>query len=241
MTPYLTVAMPAYNEADNLARNLPRLTATLSTLVPSFEIIIVDDGSHDATREVALRVAANDPRIRVICHAVNSGIGAGFMTALHVARGERFILIPADLALDLADLYKYFEAAECADIVVGLRSDRRDYSAFRKLVSWANIWLIRTLFGTRLHQFNYISLYPTRCLQQMEIRYTGSAFFFAEILIRAQDLGFRLREVTIRYEPRASGRQTGANLPLILRTVRDLVHFRLTRSLGRARRRSAQP
>ncbi len=229
---FLTVGMPAYNEAVNLPRNVPRLLAKLTELGVAFELVIVDDCSRDQTLEAAEGLAAQDARVRVLRHAVNGGIGRGFVTAAQAARGEFFILIPADLALDLDELPKYFEAARSADVVVGRRSDRSDYTAFRKVVSFANIFLIRTLFGLPQRQFNYISMYRTHLLQGMTLRYTGSAFFFAEVVIKARDRGARVVEVDIAYVPRAGGAQTGANPRLIARTVRDLLHYRIARWLG---------
>lgn len=225
MSVVLSVGMPSYNEETNLRLNVPRLAAKLAEVQPSFEIVIVDDGSQDKTPEVADCLAAEDPRIRVIHHSVNRGIGSGFVSAARAARGKYFIIIPADLALDLNELHKYLDAADNADVVVGRRSSRMDYSAFRKLVSVVNIWLIQTLFGMPQKQFNYINLYRTRLLQDMNIQYTNSAFFFAEILVKARDQGCRITEVDIEYVPRSRGKQTGANQRLILRTLADMAAY----------------
>ncbi len=234
MTPYLTVAMPAYNEADNLPRNVPRLVAKLDELQPSFEIVIVNDCSRDATGQIAEDLARAEPRVRVVHHAVNQGIGQGFVSAVKAARGEYLILIPADLALDLDELHKFLDAASVADVVVGRRSSRSDYNLFRKLVSVVNIGLIQVLFRMPQKQFNYISLYRTRLLKAMAIEYTGSAFFHAETLIKARDMGGKLVEVDIEYVPREGGRPTGANRRQITRTVRDIFHYWARRTLGRA-------
>lgn len=228
MMPYLTVGMPAYNEAENLPVNVPRLGAKLDELGVSYEIVVVDDGSADATGRIAQDLARRDERVRVCRHAENRGIGAGFMTAAAAARGEFFIIVPADLALDLDQLPKYLDAAQDADVIVGQSTARTDNSAIRRLVSWANVFLIRALFRMPQRQFNYVSMYRTRVLRETDIRYTGSALFYAEILVKARDLGYRLRTVDIAYVPRAGGRQTGTRPGLVLRTARDLLHFRLT-------------
>ena len=96
--------------------------------------------------------------------------------------------------------------------MVGVRSDRSDYSGFRLVVSWLNIHLIRMLFGMRLRQFNYISLYRVELLRAMRIDYSQSAFFFAEILIKAKAMGRRLVEVDIHDAPCGSGQATGFEL-----------------------------
>lgn len=224
-SPFLSVVVPAYNEEGTLPQTIPILTERLSACVPSFELIVVDDASRDRTRAIAEHFAANDSRIRAVHHSENQGIGAGFCTGLRHACGEWLILIPADLALDPTELPRYFDAAQKADVVVGLRSDKCDYSMFRLIVSWANIFLIHLLFGMQERQFQYISLYRTRTLREIEIEFSNSAFFLAEILIKAKARGYRLTQVEIHYLPRQAGRATGANWKLILHTVQDMFTF----------------
>ncbi|MBI4790435.1 MAG: glycosyltransferase family 2 protein [Chloroflexi bacterium] len=222
---FLSVVIPAYNEAQNLPKTVALLCDKLSACVPSFELLIVDDASRDRTGAVADELAANDARVLAIHHSENRGIGAGFVTALSQARGEWFMLIPADLAMDINELGKYFQAAQNADIAVGLRSDKSDYGLFRKLVSFTNITLVQRLFGMRERQFQYISLYRTHILREIGIEFYHSAFFHAEILIKAQARGYRLVEVEIGYIPRLLGRATGAKAWLIVHTMRDMVYF----------------
>jgi len=230
----LTVLMPAYNEEGGLVNSVRLLREHLGTLGIPYEVLIVDDASRDRTGEIADELARRFPDVRVVHHPANRGIGGGFVTGVAEARGDWFILIPADLAMDPAELSRYLDAAHDADVVVGIRSDRSDYSGWRLLVSWLNIRLIQLLFGMPQRQFNYISMYRLSVLRQMQIEYWRSAFFHAETLIKARDLGYRLVEVEIRYVPRTSGRATGANARLIMRTLRDMVLFWFRRTfLGR--------
>ncbi len=227
--PEWTVLVPACNEAAAIADTVRDVRQALDELGVSHEVLIVDDGSRDGTGAIADRLAAADPQVRVVHHPSNLGIGSGFATGVRHAHGQWLILIPADLAIDLGDLALYRRASREADIVVGVRSDRRDYSAYRQLVSRLNILLVQRLFRLPLRQFNYISLYRLAVLRRLPIRYHSSAFFFAEVLIRARDAGYRLAEVDVRYVPRRSGRATGARLGLVLRTGRDMLHFWLAR------------
>jgi glycosyltransferase involved in cell wall biosynthesis len=223
--PRLSILIPAYNEAAGLAGSVGQVLAKVAQLGVPAEVIIVDDGSRDGTGAVADRLAAADGRVRVIHHPQNRGIGGGFVSGVAAARGEWFILIPADLAIELDELSGYLAAAEQADLVVGVCPDRSDYTRMRRLVSWANVRLIQLLFGVRQRQFNYISLYRLVLLRQLSIEYGHSAFFFAEVIIKAQRLGARVVEVETIYVPRASGRATGAHWRLILATGRDMLHF----------------
>ena len=247
--PWLTVLMPAYNEAAGLEAAVRLVVGKLEELGLESELLVVDDASRDATAEIAERLATEFrcdelsppaqlyaptetasrltplPCVRVVHHAQNRGIGGGFRTGVAEARGEWMILIPADLALDLDDLPLYFAAAQEADIVVGVSPLRSDYTPFRRLVSRANIQAIATLFRLPLRQFNYISMYKTSWLRRIEIEYTQSAFFFAEVLVKCRDLGARLVEVETTYLPRETGQATGANRRLIATTARDMARY----------------
>jgi hypothetical protein len=135
------------------------------------------------------------------------------------------ILVPADLAIDLDELSLYLDAARDADLVVGVCLERSDYSLVRRLVSRANVRAIATLFRMEQRQFNYISMYRVALLRRIAVEYWGSAFFFAEVIIKAKRLGARIVEVETRYVPRASGEATGANPRLIARTACDMLHY----------------
>ena len=224
--PLLTVLMPAWNEEENLAANVPLLMRKLDELAVDYELLLVDDGSLDGTPGLVDGLAARHPRVRAIHHARNQGIGRALYTGFQHARGRLTIFIPADLALELDEIEKYLRA--CNDdslVVVGLRSDRRGTSAARRLVSWANIALVRMLFWMPVRQFQYICLWPTRLLQSISIDYPDSAFLQAEVLIKARDLGYRLAELEIAYVPRARGQASGARTRLVLKSAADMLHF----------------
>jgi len=225
MNPFLTVFIPAYNEQANLAHCVEVVGAKMRELGVTCEMLIVDDGSQDSTGRIADELAATRAGVRAVHHPRNLGIGGAFVTAVSQALGEWLILVPADLALEPGELRRYIAVAPEADIVVGLRSDRSDYTLLRRLVSWTNIHLIRTLFGMKLHQFQYISMYRMAVLRSIQVEYSHSAFFLAEVLIKGRDLGYRLVEVEIRYAPRLSGKPTGAKLKLVATTVIDIFRF----------------
>jgi glycosyltransferase involved in cell wall biosynthesis len=205
----------------------------LDALQVSHEIIIVNDGSTDRTRDIAEELGSADQRIRLINHPRNLGPGSGVFTGIEAARGEFVIFIPADLALDIEELHKYIDASKHCDLVVGVRSDRRDYSLFRKFVSVVNIALIKLLFRMKQRQFNYIHMYRRSMLERINIESRG-VFITAEIMIKARDLGYRLQEVDITYVPRTAGKATCGNPGTILDTVRDLLWFWWRRTLRRA-------
>ena len=97
----LSILMPVYNERERAERAISEVLAT--ELPTDFELIIVDDGSTDGTREI-LRNGDWGPRVRLIEHEHNQGKGAAIQTALREARGEYSCIFDADLEYDPADL-----------------------------------------------------------------------------------------------------------------------------------------
>lgn len=222
---FLSVIIPAFNEQDNLPVTVSILQARLKSLVPSHEIIIVDDASVDKTGEAADDLTRISTDVRAFHHSHNSGIGRAFVTGIRNARGEWVMLVPADLAMDVNDLHKYFDASRDCDVVVGLASDRSDSTLGRRIVSFVNIRAVQLLFGMHERQFQYICLYRMQIFHSMQIEYADSAFFHAEILIKAKALGYRLNEVVIGYSPRRAGRATGARPKTIMITSLNLISF----------------
>jgi len=223
-TPYFTVIMPVFNEEVNVTHSIPTLVREFGEARCTYEIVVVDDGSTDGTA-ASVRALMNDyPAIRFYRHRTNLGPGSGIYTGIAVARGEFVIFIPGDLAMNPGELRKFIAASRHADIVNGLRSDRRDYGLFRKAMSFANIALIRLLFGMKLQQYNYIQAYRRSMFGRFYPRSKG-VFVTAEILVLARDMGYQIVEVEIEYLPRLIGATGVANWRSIRKTLVDLAGF----------------
>lgn len=223
--------MPVYNEQDNLPEVMEILRQKLSKWVESYEILIVDDGSTDRTVQIAQQLSGSDGRIRLLRHMENRGPGSGIITGLTHAAGRLVTFIPADLAISMDQFPKYLEAAEDAELVIGIRSDRSDYAFFRKVNSYVYIWLIKLLFRMKQRQFNYVHLYHRSIFDQIDV-WSDGVFITAEIMIRGRDHGFKLKEVEIDYVPRTRGKASCGRPSIILKTFKDLLLFWILWVLG---------
>ncbi len=220
----LTILIPVYNEAENLKKNLAIIKNAAQSLTGNWEILAVDDGSSDSTAEIVKQASRQDVRIRLVSHKKNMGPGAGLYSGLFWSRGKWVLFVPADLACKPKHLLRMWKARKGADLVVGLRSDRRDYSLARKLMSVTYIALIRFLSGSSVRQFNYIQMWRRSFFAGLDLQSKG-VFITAEVILRAQRKNARVVQVGMAYLPRTSGRGAGARPAVVARCLSDLVEF----------------
>jgi glycosyltransferase involved in cell wall biosynthesis len=220
----LSIVIPAYNEKGNLPSTTREIIERLCRQSWSFEIIVIDDGSTDGTAEVVAALAREDCRIRSFVNDTNMGMARAFLRGVELAEGDWVMLIPADLAIDPAQIIDFVAVADKADIALGIRSDRSDCSLARRIVSLVNISLIRRLFRMPQRQFNFVAMYRRSIFSSFQVL-SSSHFFHAEILIKARDAGYSITEVEARYVPRLSGTTSSGSPGAIARAVRDLLAF----------------
>src|ERR687891_2808858 len=113
----LSIVLPCHNEAENVEHAIDEATAAGELVADAHEVLIVDDGSTDATRERAAARAAEDPRGRVLVHDVNRGYGAALRTGFAAARLGGIFLTDADLQFNMAELVRFAPLAPSSDIV----------------------------------------------------------------------------------------------------------------------------
>ena len=124
--PELSVLLPAFNEAESLPRLWTELVPVLEALARSAEVIVVDDGSTDATPEVARTLHAADPRVRLVRLAANRGLSAALDAGFARVRGRVVITLDTDLQNDPRDIPRMLTHLDGYDAVTGWRQRRDD-------------------------------------------------------------------------------------------------------------------
>ena len=234
----LSVVIPAYNEEANVARTLPRALADLRTMVGTFEVIVIDDASTDRTTEIVQGLAREHPELVVVRNESNMRQGGSLKRGFASARFELVTHNAMDYPFHFDDLPLLLEPVRAADVVVGSRAAYPGTSAGRRLVSWVNRLLLRALFRTPVHDYNFVQLYRRSVLEGQPSISDATSFITAEKIIRAHWSGLRVVEVEVPYHPRTEGTPSSANWRNIRRALADMM--RLRRDLWRARRRTVR-
>ncbi len=130
----VSVVLPAYNEQENLRLLIPGIVSAVSNLYPEYEIIIVDDGSTDQTRQVVSDLIKQFSDIRYIRLSRNSGLSTALAVGYAKSRGDIIVSMDSDLQYDPNDIGKLTAKLPDYDLVCGKRGKRYD-NFFRRLCS----------------------------------------------------------------------------------------------------------
>jgi len=200
----LSVVVPLYNEEESVEALYEEVRAAADRLGKDYEIVLVDDGSRDATVARLREIADRDPRVRIVRFRRNYGQSAALQAGFDQARGTVVITMDGDLQNDPRDFRLLLETMdEGYDVVCGWRRDRKDKMLSRRVPSMAANWLIGRLTGTRIHD-NGCTLKAYRLDVVRKARlYAEMHRFLAPILCLS---GCRYKEVVVNHRARQFGR-----------------------------------
>lgn len=222
----LSVFFPTYNEEKNIEKVVGDAKKVLENIAGVWEIIIVEDGSRDKTPEVADRIAKTDPRIRVVHHKPNRGYGGALKTGYSEAKYEWVAFADSDDQFDFSEITKFIEKQKetGADLILGIRINRAD-PFVRKLFTfvWSKV-LPRVLLGLKVTDYSCGFKLIKKSVYNAVLPLVGEEKVTQiEMLTKAQRAGFKFAEVKVNHYPRKFGQQTGADIKVILRSIRDLL------------------
>jgi glycosyltransferase involved in cell wall biosynthesis len=213
--PRLSVVMPAYNEASHIVANMRETIDTLLDFCPSFEIVVVDDGSPDGTYLRAVEALADmDDNIRVVRYHRNAGKGNALICGFNHTRGDIVAFLDADMDLHPKQIRGMLEIMErnAADVVIGSkwhRDSKINYPFVRRLWSIGYYSLVRLLFGLPLRDTQTgLKIYRAEVLRRVFPRILAKRYAFdVEVLVNAHRLGYKIADapVTLQFT-RSSGR-----------------------------------
>jgi dolichol-phosphate mannosyltransferase len=220
--PLLSLAILAYNEEATVERAARLCSHVLEGCGGSYELVLVDDGSTDATPRIIAGLSVDLPHCRVIRHPQNLGIGAGIRTCYFATRGQWAVWFPADLQADPCTLPALLPHLADCDVLVTYRDSRlRHEGRLRRLLSRTDRTLTRLLFGLNVHDLHWVRFFRREILCRMVLR-ACSPSVDTEMLVCARLAGARIRQVLLPDKPRTAGKSRGASIGNMTGAIRDL-------------------
>jgi glycosyltransferase involved in cell wall biosynthesis len=224
--PYLSIVIPVFNEAANVAELHQQLTASLEPMGRPYEILVVDDGSTDGTLQRLVEIEGRDRRVRVLRLRRNFGQTAAFSAGFDHARGEIVVTSDGDLQNDPADIPRLVARLEEGgfDLVCGWRKERQDPLS-KKVPSWFANRLISWATGVHLSDYG-CSLKAIRAEVVRNLRLYGEMHRFIPAV--ASWMGVSVAEMPVNHRPRTRGQSKYG----LGRTVRVLLDLFTVKFLG---------
>jgi glycosyltransferase involved in cell wall biosynthesis len=217
----LSVVFPAFNEEGNIRRTVETAIKVLPKVATRWEIIVVDDGSSDGTALICEELKAQYPEVEVIRHGQNRGYGAALKSGIISAKYDLIFFSDSDGQFDFRELQQLIRWSEDYDIVAGYRAKRQD-PLYRRINALGWNVLVRVVLGVKIRDIDCaFKLFRRTVFDHVQIRCVG-AMVNTEILAQATQLGMRIHQVKVSHFPRRYGKQSGANIHVVLKALREL-------------------
>src|SRR5262245_16006267 len=233
----LSIFFPAYNDSGTIASMVIRAVRAASELTPDYEVIVVNDGSADATPEIIDELARTYPQVRAVHHPKNRGYGGALQTGFRCATKDLIFYIDGDAQYDPAELKTLWtHLTDDADLVNGYKISRSD-PLHRIVIGRMYHHIVKVLFGLTVRDVDCdFRLMRRRIFEQINLEKT-SGVICLEMMKKITDGGFRIVEVPVHHYHRAFGRSQFFNFRRIGKTAVDVMRLWLALVVLRQHRR----
>ena len=221
----LSVFFPAYNEERNLKKTVEMAIKVVKNIAVDWEIIIVNDGSNDKTKDIAQELKNEEGRIKIVTHKKNKGYGEALKSGFYNSKYAWIATTDADGQFDFSEIIKLIDKAKKGyDVVIGFRINRQD-SLIRKINGLGWTWLSNLVLGINVHDVDCsFKLVKKEVIDKIShLESTRGGMISPELLAKAKKSGFKIAEVGVHHYPRIHGSQTGANINVIIKSFVDLI------------------
>ena len=221
----LSVFFPAYNDSGTIASMVIRAVQAAAELTPDFEVIVVNDGSADATPAILDELAHTYSHVRVVHHAKNRGYGGALQTGFRSATKELIFYTDGDAQYDPAELSALWtRMTPDADLVNGYKISRSD-PLHRIIIGRLYHHIVSVMFGLTVRDVDCdFRLMRRTIFERINLEKT-SGVICLEMMKKIEDAGFRIVEVPVHHYHRAFGKSQFFNLRRIAKTGIDVLRL----------------
>lgn len=206
--PYLTVIVPAYQEAMILRDSINQLYFILECLDMKYEVIIADDGSTDGTQGIVTEIEREKTNLRSVRYPKNRGRGFILSAAIKESRGNIICYIDADMQVDPEVILRFVQYLDNGyDIVIGSKHHPKSqiiYSNWRKILSNTYSMVTRNLFSIDIKDFQCgAKAFNKAAISRLLSQLTSHGWSWdTELIIKAHRVGYRILEIPVVVRPR---------------------------------------
>jgi glycosyltransferase involved in cell wall biosynthesis len=220
--PSISVFFPAYNDAGSIESLVANALDVLRTITDDYEVLVIDDGSMDATPAVIDALAIKHAAVTAIHHERNMGYGGALRTGFRRATKDLVFYTDGDGQYDVRELAKLYASMTAAVHVVNGYKIRRADSVVRKLVGWTYQHIARLLFRLPIRDVDCdFRLIRRSALERIELSSTTGAIC-VELVRRLHAAGCVFAEVAVHHYDRRHGQSQFFTLGRVTRTALDL-------------------
>jgi glycosyltransferase involved in cell wall biosynthesis len=219
----LSVFFPAYNDSGTIASMVIRAVQAAAELTPDYEVIVVNDGSADATGEIIDELARTYSHVRAVHHPGNRGYGGALQTGFRSASKELIFYTDGDAQYDPAELKRLWaRMSPDTDLVNGYKISRSD-PLHRIIIGRIYHHIVKLLFGLTVRDVDCdFRLMRRRIFEQINLEKT-SGVICLEMMKKITDGGFHIVEVPVHHYHRAFGKSQFFNFRRIYKTAIDVM------------------
>lgn len=224
--PTISFFCPAYKDENSLKILIPKAVSILEKLSSKFEILIVEDGSPDKTAQIADMLALKfKPFVKVVHHKKNKGYGAALRAGFKKVKPYDFIFYTdGDSQYNVGEIKKFIPYINDYDAVIGYRKERK-LSFLRRVQTIVFNFIVNILFDIKINDINCsMKIVRSRALKSINL-VSDSAFIDAELLIKLNRRGFRVKQIPVTHYDRIFGKGSGGNISVIIKTILEMVFF----------------
>src|SRR3989344_3615305 len=217
--PELSIFFPFWYEEENIEQVVTKAIPVAQKVATKWEIIMVDDGSSDATYEVAKQLSSKYKNLHAISHTPNRGYGAALREGFLNSKYKYVVFNDGDNQFDFSEVDRFIDNIDDADMVIGYRKKRKDNAIRHILMNLLKVWDF-VFFGFYFRDIDCgFKMFTRDAIDTLMPLRSEGAMITTEILAKAKLKKFVIKEVEVSHYARKFGDQSGGNIPVVIRAV----------------------
>lgn len=226
--PELSLFYPAFNEAGNIEEAVKQALFVLPKIAEKYEIIVVNDGSTDATKQIAKRLSVQYKNVRLVSQK-NKGYGGALKRGFKEAKYGWIFFTDADLQFDLKELASFIAYTDDHDMVLGYRLVRAEGLRRDLIAKCLKLWSFVILgFPSQIKDIDCaFKLIKKAAIQSTYPLQSNGAMVSTELLLKLLRKDYSYQQIGVKHYKRSMGVATGNNLKVIVKAISDTVDLKI--------------